>query len=137
MPSKQSSKKAPKTKNGKTSSVKLCANELRIRFDHPNEVLPQLLALAEHFSEEHTSSLAENVENLLGGARARVIVANCTRSTAWLATLGELFLNLAVFRTCIASSVNAAGFVPPINIPATPETTLIQVVAAIQGSLRK
>lgn len=139
MPSKKPSPKAKANKKKrKASPIELGDNELRIRFGHPAEVLPQLLVLADHFNEEHTGLLEENVaDDVLGGARARIIVSGCARSTAWLTSLGELGLNPAIFRSCVASGVDRAGYVPPEHIPASPDTTLIEVVAAIQGSPRK
>lgn len=121
------------------ASVELKPNELIIRFDHPHQVLPKLLELAHHFSESYIDLLSESVPtvDVLGGARARLIVSFCAHSTAWTATIAELGLNPLIFRNCVAAGVNNAGYVPPTNIPASPDTRLIDVVAAIQGAPHK
>ncbi len=75
--------------------------------------------------------------DVLGGARARSIVSGCARSTAWTATLNELALDTLIFRNCVASGVDTAGYVPPPNIPSAPDTRLIDVVSSIQGAPRK
>lgn len=115
-------------------------NELRIKFDHPDQILPKLIELAHELSETHDALLPETavaVEvDVLGAARARLIVSSCAQSTAWGATLGELGLNPLIFRNCVANGVDQAGYVPP-PIPATPSTRLIDVVVAIQGAPRK
>lgn len=118
------------------ATVELESNALTIKFDRPDQVLPKLLELAKHFSEVDVAAEAPAEADVLGGARARIIVSQCAGSTAWQATLAELALNPLIFRNCVASAVDAAGFVVP-NFPATPGTRLIEVVAAIQGAPRK
>jgi hypothetical protein len=144
-PREQSAKKA-RTTQRQPASVELGSNEIKIKFDHPHQVLPKLLELAHYFSEAQVDALAETslpatavaaAGDVLGGARARIIVSSCTHSTAFLATLADLGLNPLIFRNCVALGVNNAGFVPPSNIPATPDTRLIDVVATIQGAPRK
>lgn len=149
MATKKSSKKSKTTKKSSKkpsstgesgASAELTPNELKIRFEHPSQILPKLLELAQQLSETHDEFLiqpATAVEvDVLGATRARLIVSGCAQSTAWGATLAELGLNPLIFRNCVAAGVDAAGYVPP-PIPATSNTRLIQVVAAIQGAPRK
>jgi hypothetical protein len=137
MATKKTSKKAQNVKL-QQASTELGPNELKIKFDHPHQVLPKLLELAQHFSDAHLDLLSQPgiAADVLGGARARLIVSNCAQSTAWGATLADLALNPLIFRNCVASSVDQAGYIPP-NIPATPNTRLIDVVLAIQGAPHK
>jgi hypothetical protein len=149
MPKKKTTKKAKTTKKSSKKSLagekqkatsELGPNELRIRFDHPDQILPMLLELAQQLSEPHSSllpltTIAADVD-VLGATRARLIVSSCAQSTAWTATLAELGLNPLIFRNCVANGVDNAGFVPP-PIPATPNTRLVDVVIAIQGAPRK
>jgi hypothetical protein len=144
MATKKTSKKNQTTKSKSKKAVdievqqaraELGPNELIIKFDHPHQILPKLLELARHFSDAHLELLTQPgvATDVLGGARARLIVSNCAHSTAWGATLSELALNPLIFRNCVASGVSQAGYVPP-NIPASPNTRLIDVVLAIQGA---
>jgi hypothetical protein len=134
-------KKARKTKASRRDSatVELRPNEIKIRYDHPRQVLPKLLELARHFSDDHQDVLAriETADGVLGGAMARVIVSGCANSNAWDATLSELGLSRPVFRDCVVGGVDRAGYVSPDDIPAEADTKLIEVVAAIQGSPHK
>lgn len=128
-----------RTIKSQPASVGLRPNELTIKFDHPHQVLPKLLELAQHFSDHHVDLLTEvgPTEDVLGGGRARIIVSNCAHSTSWGSTLSELGLNPLIFRNCVAAGVNAAGYVPPDDIPSSGDTKLIDVVAAIQGAPHK
>lgn len=135
---KKKSRRARTTKS-QPASVVLKPNELTIKYDHPHQVLPKLLEVAQHFSEHHVDLLSEvgPTADVLGGARARIIVSNCAHSTSWGSTLDELGLNPLIFRNCVAAGVSAAGYVPPDDIPSTGDTKLIDVVAAIQGAPHK
>ena len=117
------------------ASAILGPNQLTVKFDHPHQVLPKLLELAQHFSDSHVDVLTDvgPSEDVLGGARARIIVSNCAHSTSWGSTLAELGLNTLIFRNCVAGGIDAAGYVSPDDIPSNPDTKLIEVVAAIQG----
>ena len=122
------------------ATAELGPNEINIRFHHPHQVLPKLLELAQHFSQDHINqlaSLAPAAQDILGEARASIIVSNCAHSTAWLATLADLGLNPLIFRNCVSAGVSNAGYRPPSNIPASPDTRLIDVIAAIQGAPHK
>ncbi|HLM02333.1 MAG TPA: hypothetical protein VK400_14875 [Pyrinomonadaceae bacterium] len=121
--------------------VEFKKNELVIKFDNEHQILPKLLELAQHFSESQTDFASRSgafaaaiAQNVLGGARARQIVSNCGQSTAWGATLAQLALNPLIFRQCVATRVNQAGYIPPANIPASSDTRLIDVVYHIQGA---
>lgn len=120
------------------ATAELRPNELRIKFDHPHQVLPKLLEVAHHFADSHVDLLSEAgpTDDVLGGARARLIVSNCAHSTAWGSTISELGLNPLIFRNCVAAGVDAAGYVAP-DLPVTGDTKLIDVVAAIQGAPHK
>lgn len=139
---KTAAKSAKKSLAGKkqTLATELMPNELRIKFDHPDQLLPGLLELAKSLSETHEAVLLNEAVALevdvLGAARARLIVSSCAQSTAWGATLSDLLLNPLIFRNCVANGVDQAGYVPP-PIPATPNTRLIDVVIAIQGAPHK
>lgn len=149
MATKKASKKSKATKKSSKKSLnteqqravaELKPNELKIKFDNPNQILPKLLELAQQLSEAPGHLLLEPAAavevDVLGAARARLIVSSCAQSTAWGATLAELGLNPLIFRNCVATRVDDAGYVPPPLFP-TPGTRLIEVVAAIQGSPRK
>jgi hypothetical protein len=149
MGTKKTSKKSKTTKKSpkkslsaerRQSTTELKPNELTVKFDHPSQILPKLLELAQQLSEDPHNLLiqpATTVEvDVLGAARARLIVSACAQSTAWGATLGELGLDPLIFRDCVSERVDQAGYVPP-PIPATSATRLIDVVAAIQGAPRK
>jgi hypothetical protein len=131
---KKSSKKSQHSEPG-SAAAELKPNELLIKFDHPSQILPKLLELAHHFSPPLEAAAPADAD-VLGGARARLIVSSCAHSTAWGATLSDLALNPVIFRNCVAAGVKGAGYVPP-PIPATPDTRLIDVVAVIQTSPRK
>ena len=121
--------KTPKAKTG--ARVELYEKELTIKFDDPKQLLAKLVEATEQFAGAPT--LAADV---LGAARARLIVSQCAQSTAWGSTVGELGLNPLLFRNCVASGVDQAGFQPP-NFPVGTDTRLIDVVIAIQGAPRK
>jgi hypothetical protein len=123
----------------KSASAEFGPNELRIKFDHPHQVLPKLLELAHGLSEAHLDLLSQSVaaQDVLGAVEAMQIVSGCAQSDAWTATLSELGLEPLIFRNCVADGVDNAGYVPPDNIPASPDTRLIDVVAAIQGAPHK
>jgi hypothetical protein len=132
------STKKGKRKKASSAVAELSTNELTIKFDHPHQILPKLLELASHFSEANAEFIAAlpAAEDVLGAARARLIVSQCAQSTAWGATLGELGLNPLIFRNCVASGVDQAGYQPP-NVPAGLDTRLVDVVIAIQGAPHK
>jgi hypothetical protein len=120
------------------ATAELAPNQLTIKFDHPHHVLPKLIELAGHFAESHVDLLSEvgPTADVLGGARARVIVSNCAHSTAWSATLSDLGLNPLIFRNCVVKGVDDAGYVAP-DLVVGPDTKLLEVVAAIQGAPHK
>jgi len=120
------------------ATTELRPNELRIKFDHPLQVLPKLLEVAQHFADNHVDLLSEAgpTDDVLGGARARLIVSNCAHSTAWDSTISQLGLNPLIFRNCVEAGVDGAGYVAP-DLPVTGDTKLIDVVAAIQGASPK
>lgn len=124
MSAKKAAKKTKKKSSKKSSkkAVKKAAKKTKKRASKKTPVVRRVQTVAE--------------VDVLGTARARAIVSNCAQSTAWQATLAELGLNPLIFRNCVASGVDNAGFVPP-NVPATPDTRLIDVVAAIQGAPRQ
>lgn len=113
-------KKQKLNKTSKTSSLK-------------SKVKPQNEA---YRTALRATMLADGTDDVLGGAGARAIVSGCAGSTSWLSTLGDFGLNPLIFRECVRSGVDEAGYVPP-PIPATPATRLIDVVTAIQGAPRR
>ena len=123
---------------GEGKDVELFENELVIRFESRHELLPKLIAVAAHIGESHAAFLTQPgvTADVLGGSRARIIVSGCAKSNAWQMTLGELGLNLLIFRSCVHNGIDQAGYVPGA-IPATADTRLAEVVVAIQDSPRK
>lgn len=138
---KKTSKKSHSSRSQQEATAELKPNELKISFDHPDQILPKLMELAQHFAGAPADLLLQPTApavaaDVLGGARARLIVSSCAQSTAWTATLNDLGLSPLIFRNCVAAGVSNAGYVPP-PISATPDTRLIDVVAAIQGAPRQ
>ena len=138
--------KKPKRKKSQNSSKELVIrvefrlNELIIKFDKPPEILSRLLESLQNVNEpafKLFSQPATATEDVLGSAKAREIVSGCAGSSAWGMTIGELVLNPLIFRNCVASGVDDAGYIPPEDIPATSDTRLIDVVYAIQGAAHK
>jgi hypothetical protein len=131
-------KKKTRKATGRSGASELRGNELRIRFDHPRQLLSKVLQIAQALGDDlsEVRGIAPDADDVLGAVRARIIVSHCAASTAWLATLGDLGLNPLIFRNCVAEGVDQAGFQAP-DIPATLDTRLIDVVAAIQEAPRK
>jgi hypothetical protein len=117
------------------AKVQLSPGRLTVSYDHPNQILPTLLDVSSHFAAEHIASVQGIAVDVLGTARAQVIVSGCANSTCWSCTLGDIGLSLDLFQTCVFNHVSDAGFTIGLNqIPAASATQLVDVVTAIQSA---
>lgn len=139
---KSTMKKGKGLTGGRSASIKhfakLGPNQLTISFDNTPDLLHKLLHVSKHLAAEHSGAVSEIAVETLGSARAIVIVEGCAGSTDLQATLSSLGLNGLVFRKCVFNGVINAGFIIALEkIPANPNTRLLDVVIAIQGSPRR
>jgi hypothetical protein len=73
------------------------------------------------------------VPDVLGPERAFKIVTDCAGETDLTKKLGEIpGLDLVIFQSCVQTGIISNGYKPG-NIPASPGTTLSDVLQAIQG----
>ena len=115
------------------AKVELSPGRLTVTYDHPNQILPTLLEVSSHFASQQIASPAGMASNVLGTARAQVIVSGCANSTCWTCPLGDIGVSLDLFQTCVFNHVTAAGFTIELNrIPAQAEIKLSDVVVAIE-----
>src|SRR5438874_11533625 len=94
-------------------------NRLIIHFRKIHEVLPTINGLVGHFADAHIDNfdhLTADSDEVLGGARARIIVSGCAGSNDWSATLDDLGLDSLIFQSCVEHGVEKAGYVPPPDI---------------------
>lgn len=132
-----SKKRAAKKRQAPASraKIRLSPGRLTISYDHPNQILPTLLDVSNHFAEQHIESLRGLTDNVLGTARAQIIVSGCAGSTCWSCTLSDVQAPPNLFQTCVFNHVKSAGFAIELNqIPASSETQLADVVIAIQSA---
>ena len=141
----------PQPQSGSTaSSIKLGKGELRIRFSDSQDLQDKLLSTAQSLSRAHTHMLLANssgtdiqggvLENAtltqseLGPQKAFAIVTGCANETDLTKKVGDIpALNPLIFISCVQDGVTAAGCTPG-NIPGSSDTTLWDVVQAIEGS---
>jgi hypothetical protein len=111
------------------AKVELSPGGLTVTYDHPNQILPALLEVSSHFASQQIASPAGMASNVLGTARAQVIVSGCANSTSWSCTLGDIGVSLDLFQACVFDHVTGAGFTIELNrIPAQAEIKLSDVV---------
>jgi hypothetical protein len=115
-------------------------DSVTIPFKNTGDLSHKLSRMWSHLAAQHAAmfrgSDAAIGDQILGPLRANVIVENCAKSTNLDLTLGQLMLDGQLFRTCVADHIRGAGFVPPDNIPASPDTKLIEVATCIEPSGR-
>lgn len=117
------------------AKVQLSPGRLTVSYDHPNQILPTLLEVSRHFAAQHIASPEGIAGDVLGTARAQVIVSGCANSTCWSCTVGDIGVSPDIFQTCVFNHVTAAGFTISLNqIPASTDTQLVDVITAIQSA---
>jgi hypothetical protein len=117
------------------AKVQLGPGRVTVSYAHPNQILPTLLEVSGHFAAQHIASPEGIATDVLGTARAQIIVSGCANSTCWSCTLGDIGVSLDLFRTCVFNHVSDAGFTIALNqIPALTDTKLVDVVTAIQSA---
>jgi hypothetical protein len=73
---------------------------------------------------------------ILGELAARAVVSSCAQSEVWTATLSHLLLDPDQFRQRVYDNVRSRAYrILFEDIPASPDTSLADVVAAIQLAL--
>jgi hypothetical protein len=142
---------APSGRTGEptASKVQVTPGEVRIKYSDSHDLLEKLFGLSQSVSRLHTHALLANkpakqinaldymseasIPDVLGPQRAFEIVTNCAGETDLTKKLGEIpGLDPVIFQTCVQSGVIGAGYKPG-SIPASSNTTLWEVVQAIQG----
>jgi hypothetical protein len=126
MAMKTSSKKQSSPKKKSSATKRMTVAELKAKTMSHETLLAPMAATA--------------AGEVLGHARAIVIVCACagTNPTNLPRTLGQLGVNGVAFQRCVFNGVQTAGFnIALANIPNSPSTTLIQVVAVIENAPTK
>ena len=144
-------KKSRKTVNTSSSKVSLNKKQLVIEYADSHDLLDKLLTATQAVSRFHTHAILGadrnatsgpsfidqvadlDVPDVLGPQKAYDIVTGCAGETDLSKKLSDIpALIPAIFQTCVQQGVIAAGYTPG-NVPASPSTTLWDVVQAIQG----
>jgi hypothetical protein len=143
-------KSTRKPSGPKSSPVSLSQNELRIKYSNSYDLLDKLQSLSQSVSRLHTHQLIANESeapvagnildylstddiDVLGPERAIAIVTTCANDKDLSKKLSDIpGLDPVVFESCVETGVIKAGYKPD-KIPASPSTTLWDVVQAIQG----
>jgi len=149
--SAKAAKKSQKTAKKTSSRVSLNKKQLVIEYADSHDLLDKLLTATQAVSRFQTHAILTtnqkkasrpsfidqvadlDVPDVLGPQRAYDIVTYCAGDTDLSKKLSEIpGLIPAIFQTCVQQGVSNAGYLPG-NVPATPSTTLWEVVQAIQG----
>jgi hypothetical protein len=145
---KRSAAKSKST--SKLNAITLTNNELRIRYENSQDLMNKLFHVTQHVANLHASQpsvtagavranvLARfspaSIPSALGTVNATAIVIGCAGNNNGNTKLGDIpGLDLRIFQNCVQSGVIAAGF-DPGAIPASPSTTLDDVISAIASA---
>jgi hypothetical protein len=149
-PPKKNKTPAKKQIGPTSSPVSLTKNEMRIKYSNSYDLLDKLQSLSQSVSRLHTHQLiaqqsgaavagnaldhlSSDDVDVLGPERAIAIVTKCANETDLSKKLSDIpGLDPIIFQSCVKTGVIAAGYKPD-GVPASPSTTLWDVVQAIQG----
>ncbi len=150
MTKKKATKKTVNRRSSKPqrTSAKFTSGELKIQYSNSHDLLEKLFNLTQSVSRLHSHALlaggvglhaapedyaTATSQDVLGPSAAYDIVTGCAGETDISKKLSDVpGLDPAIFHDCVKTKIEAAGYVPG-DIPASPSTTLWEVIVAIQG----